>query len=192
MELKAIKDAEQAVERILQDNAAEAATLKERIELAADDMSKAADDMREASQKADLTAYQKAKAARQNAADVKEMSEARLQEITEAPLISKADYDRAVSAIRAELTEAEGSAKAELIRLSDAMKAVSDGLNAAITKAESIVQAMQRELRRNQDMQVVNGRPIGKPLPIPQSARDTVAWGQAGVNHFQYGATGRA
>lgn len=190
--MKAIKDAEQTVERILQENADEATTLTERIEQAADDMSKAAEKMREASAKSDLSAYQKAKAARQNAADVKEMSEARLQEITEAPLISKADYDHAVSAIRAELIEMEGNARAELIRLSDAMSAVSDGLNSAITRAENIVQTMQHELRKDRDMQVVNGRTIGNPLPISQSARDTVAWGQVGVNHFQYGATGRA
>lgn len=188
IELKAVANAEELVKKTLSNKAAEIETLQGLLEKDAVEIVKGKEAMDEATNSGDIKAYQKAKAARQNAADAKEMHEARLEILQRKALISKADYEETVASIYTEVTALEDEVKHKLAELSNKMNKEAIKLEEATKRANVVLNHLQADVYRNQD------RSRGKDgsiltLPTETKAIDkwsTIHWGQRGVSAQQY------
>lgn len=194
--LKAVATAENMTKRILSDRATETADLQDLITEDEEAIAKACIAMEAATTAGDVKAYQKAKADRQDAADAKEMHTKRLEALESNPLISKAEYEKAVADIIAEIAAADDQTKAALVKLSDEMNAAALDLSEAISRANDALQRLQHDIYRDADR--TKNPKTGEPnLALTHEVKaykkhDTVLWGRAGVRTAQYEAyTGR-
>ena len=195
-EMKAIKEADKLVKKILSDRVAETAFLEE--ELAKDKAAVAAAEaaIAEAVTSSSLEEYQKAKIARRNALDAKEMHDARMKALKNAPLISAGDYRKTVESILAEVTEMDSAARTRLASLSEEMEDCAMNLREDVETANDVLQRLQHDLYKDADRAKLGGtnQPYNESdrKQIDRSKLDTVDWGLAGVRHYQYGQqTGR-
>ena len=149
--LKAVTTVESNVKKILSDGVTETADLAEQVEKGSAAIAAANKAMEAATTAGDVKAYQKAKADRRDAADAKEMHEARLNALNNKPLISKADYEKAVADIYAEIAALDDQIKQRLAKLSDQMEAEALELQEAINKANEVLRRLQHEVYRDAD-----------------------------------------
>ena len=193
--LKAVKAAESTVKKILSDRVTEIADLTEQIEQEAAAIAKANEAMEAATTAGNVKAYQNAKADRRDAADAKEMHEARLEALNNKPLISKIDYERAVADIYTEIAALDDQKKQRIAKLSEEMEAEALELQEAINKANEVLHRLQHEVYRDADRS--RSQKTGELVNISHEEKkvdkfNTVIWGKAGVTHYQYEAyTGR-
>lgn len=193
--LKAVKAAESTVKKILSDRVTEIADLTEQIEQESAAIAKANEAMEAATTAGNVKAYQNAKADRRDAADAKEMHEARLEALNNKPLISKIDYERAVADIYTEIAALDDQKKQRIAKLSEEMEAEALELQEAINKANEVLHRLQHEVYRDADRS--RSQKTGELVNISHEEKkveklDTVFWGKAGVTHYQYEAyTGR-
>lgn len=193
--LKAVKAAESTVKKILSDRVTEIADLTEQIEQEVAAIAKANEAMEAATTAGNVKAYQNAKADRRDAADAKEMHEARLEALNNKPLISKIDYERAVADIYTEIAALDDQKKQRIAKLSEEMEAEALELQEAINKANEVLHRLQHEVYRDADRS--HSHKTGELMNISGEEKkveklDTVFWGKAGVTHYQYEAyTGR-
>lgn len=195
-EMKAIKEADKLVKKILSDRVSETAFLEE--ELAKDNAAVAAAEaaIAEAVTSSNLEEYQKAKIAHRNALDAKEMHDARMEALKNAPLISARDYRKTVESILAEVTEMDRAARTRLASLSEEMEDCAMNLREAVVTANDVLQRLQHDIYRDAD-RAKHGE-TNQPYnecdrkQVDRSKLDTVDWGLTGVRHYQYGQqTGR-
>lgn len=142
----------------------------------------------------DLKAYQTAKRERQDASDALEMHTARLSALEKKPLISKADYDQAISSVYSEIEQLDTKAKQDLAQLSEQMEKIVTDLQDAISEANRVLQVLQHDVYRDADRRLNNkGDIIMTPSEDKRiNKADTISWGRAGVLHSQYARfTGR-
>lgn len=193
--LKAVKAVESNVKKILSDRVTEIADLTEQIEQETAAIAKANEAMEAATTAGNVKAYQNAKADRRDAADAKEMHEARLEALNNKPLISKIDYERAVADIYTEIAALDDQKKQRIAKLSEEMEAEALELQEAINKANEVLHRLQHEVYRDADRS--RSHKTGELINISGEEKkveklDTVFWGKAGVTHYQYEAyTGR-
>lgn len=188
-ELTAVLEVEALVKKTLESAVAETEKLHKLLADEAADIKKANDEMDAATAKGDLKAYQKAKAARQNAADAKEMHETRLETLKGKALISKAEYEQAIASIYTEITALEDTVKQKLAELSNQMNQEALKLEKATKKANSVLQRLQAEVYRNQDRR--RNRKDGNIMYLPMETKaidkwSTIHWGKKGVEAPQY------
>lgn len=185
----AVKNTAARIEQILKDRATETADREAKVEEAKAAAAAAEKRMEEATTAGDTKAYQKAKGERRDARDAIEMHEKRLEALNEKPLISKADYEKTVADIYAEIAAKDDQIKAKLCKLSDEMEAAALELTDDMNEANDVLRRLQRDIYRNED------RTKGKDgKPVTYMAHEdkkvdkwaTVTWGKAGVTHYQY------
>lgn len=192
--LKAVTTVENLVNKILSDRMTETAALTEKVKQEVTAIAAANEAVAAAMVAGDVKAYQKAKAERRNAEDAKEMHDARLEALTSKPLISKADYEKAVADIYGEIAALDDQKKQRLAKLSEEMEAEALDLQAATTKANEVLYRLQSEIYKNADRSRTKE---GRMLMMSQEDKKvdrwpTINWGKAGVTHYQYaGYTGR-
>ncbi len=185
MAKNAITEVENKIKKILEDRETEMANLEEQAEQEAAAIEAANKAMDAATVVGDVKAYQKAKAERRDAEDAKEMHEKRFVDLSKKPLISKAEYEKAVADIYAEFAAAEDKTKQQLAKLSDDMHGAALALEEMIERANAVLHKLQNDVYRNADRQkTANGSYIGGEKVI--SEYDTIYWGKAGVTHYQY------
>ena len=195
MHLKNVEATEELIQGILSSRAAELDQLTQLIAIENDSITAANKAMESATATGDLKAYQKAKADRQNALDAKEMHESRLEALNNKPLISKLDYEKAISDIFAEIAAADDQTKQQLCKLSDEMNSAALELETAINRANKALQRLQHDIYRDADK--TRNIKTGEILPITHETKairnfSTVSWGKTGVQTAQYtGYTGR-
>lgn len=188
--LKAVTAAAETVERILSNRERETADLTEQIKEAAEAIAEFNKAMEEAIVSGDTQAYQAAKAQRRDAEDVKEMLEARLNALDHKALISRTDYEKAVTAIYEEIEALDDQKKQKLVTLSDQMAAEAMELEEATSKANEVLGRLQHEVYRDADRRRT---PNGEVIMISSEEKavdkwPTIAWGRLGVTSQQYAA----
>ena len=186
--LKAVNAVESTVKKILSDRVTETADLAEQVEKETASIAAANKAMEAATTAGDVKAYQKAKADRRDAADAKEMHESRLEALNNKPLISKADYEKAVADIYAEIAALDDQKRQRLAKLSDEMEAEALDLQEAINKANEVLHRLQHEVYRDADR---SRNAKGEIMILVHEEKkvekwNTVNWGKAGVTHYQY------
>lgn len=192
--LKAVTTVENLVNKILSDRVTETAELTEKVKQGAAAVAAANEAMAAATVAGDVKAYQKAKADRRNAADAKEMYDARLNALNDKPLISRVDYEKAVADIYGEIAALDDQKKQRLAKLSEEMEAEALDLQEATTKANEVLNRLQNEIYKNADR---SRSSTGEMMMFSFEDRkvekwDTINWGKAGVKHYQYAKyTGR-
>lgn len=192
--LKAVNAVEKTVKKILSDRVTETADLTEQVKKEAAAIAKFSEAMEAATTAGDVKAYQRAKADRRDAADAKEMYEARLNALNNKPLISKADYEKAVADIYAEIAALEDQKKQQLAKLSDQMETEALELQEATEKANAVLRRLQKEVYRDADRSR-NAKGDIMTLSHEDKAVNkwaTISWGKVGVTSHQYAEyTGR-
>lgn len=186
--LKTVTTVENMVNKILSDRAAETEELVEQVKRDAVAIADANKAMDAATIVGDVKAYQKAKAERRDASDAKEMHDARLDALNKKPLISKADYEKAVGDIYSEIAALEDKTKQNIAKLSESMESLTLDLQEAINQANKVLHTLQHDVYRDADRKV-NSR--GERMFLPHEDKkiekwDTINWGKAGVMHLQY------
>lgn len=187
-ELSAVIRAEELVTNTLANKEAETDRLHELLEREDAEIAKANKAMEEATAEGDVKAYQKAKAFRQDVSDAKEMHEARLDTLEYRALIPKAEYEKTVSDIYAEVTALEDGVKQKLADLSNKMNDEALKLEEAVDRANSVLSRLQVDIYRNEDRR--KGKD-GSTLVLPHETKqinkwETIHWGQRGVSSDQY------
>ncbi len=186
--LQAVTKAEEMAKKILSDRTKETAELEAKVKQEAIAIEEANKAMEVATIAGNVKAYQKAKADRRDAADAKEMHDARLNALNHKPLISKADYEKAVAEIYAEIAGIDDKAKQNLTKLSEQMEAEILELQEDIKKANEVLHLLQHNVYRDADRKT---DAQGEPLFLPHEDKkiekwETINWGKAGVMHPQY------
>jgi hypothetical protein len=185
--LKSAAEAENMVKQILADRATERTDLEGLIIKDDIAITEADGAMDQATAAGDLKAYQKAKGEKQNAEDSKEMHTKRLNALKKKPLISPADYEKAVSAIYTDFAALEDHTKQQLAKLSDEMNVAAVDLTEAMNHANKVLHSLQHDIYRDADRER-----ISKDGPFTSTSKqeidrwDAIRWGKAGVTHYQY------
>lgn len=151
--LKTAAATENRINKILSDRVTETADLQEQVEKENAAIEAANKAMEAATMAGDVKAYQKAKGERRDVTDAKEMHESRLLSLNEKPLISRADYEKEVSAIFADFAALEDQTKQKLVKLSDEMNAVAAEFQEAIVHANEVLHSLQHDIYRDADRQ---------------------------------------
>lgn len=97
----------------------------------------------------DLKAYQSAKKEKLDAADAIEMHSARFDALEHKPLVTEAEYNKAIAAIMGELTAENNRAKEKLTALADEMKATADELAEIFAEGNAVLRKWQHEIFRD-------------------------------------------
>ena len=186
--LNATIEIENMITKTLADAAAEKKAITDMLKDESAAVDKATEEMNAATIAGDVKAYQKAKAARQNAADAKEMHEARLTILAEKALITPEEYETAVNRIYAENAALEDEAKQAIIGYSEKMNTVAISLEDAMTHANNVLRRLQSEIYRDQDRRRDSA---GEIVRIPTETKEVnnwniINWGKRGVKSAQY------
>ena len=196
--LKVVTELENRIDWILSDRKAELEQLDEKIQAAETAISTADAQMQKATVSGDLDEYRQAKAERQTALDMCEMSESRRVALETKPLITEAEYRRTLADVRAELAAENDAAKQKLTALSDQMNGIAEELHDKLNRANDALARLQHDVYRDADRS--RNSKTGEILPIeheraqdPQAFYGTVKWGRVGVENPGYSAytTGR-
>lgn len=172
--LKAVFEVENLVNKTLANAAAETKKLEASLKQERAEIDKANGEMDAATAAGDLKAYQAAKAARRNAADAKEMHEARLEILNGKALISKEQYEGAVNSIFAEIDALEEEVKQALTDYSIKMDQEAGKLQEAMESANKILIRLQSEVYRDQDRR---RGPSGEIVRLPIETKQVDKWG---------------
>lgn len=189
-----VKEIETTAKELLAKKSAELKILAEEIDKEAAAIERAKEDMEAATIAGDVKAYQQAKAARRDAEDAKEMHEARINALNNNPLMSQAEYEKAVASIYAEVAAIDDQTKQKLVKLSDQMEDAAESLKQSIDYANKVLQMLQGDIYKDADRsRDKNGRLMKLAHEDKAVSKwETVSWGKAGVTHYQYGLyTGR-
>lgn len=151
MESKAIIEIGNVVNKMLANRDEEIATLEKQIPEDAAAITVAEAAMQTASDTGDVNAYQKAKAARRDAADIKEMHETRKAKLEEKPLIPRAEYEKIISDIYAEVDRLEDVTKEKLFKLASEMKDAAEEFEEVVFSANKILVILQRDVYKDAD-----------------------------------------
>lgn len=186
--LKAVSTVENMVKKILSDRASETEALVEQVEKEDQAIAAANSAMEKATTAGDVKAYQKAKAERRDASDAKEMHEARLNALNHKPLISKADYEKAVAEIYSEVAAVENQSKQRIAELSEKMEGEALFLQEAVNAANRALHGLQHDVYRDADRRRDSN---GDVLFLAHDEKkiekwDTINWGRTGVMNLQY------
>lgn len=186
--LKATSEVESFVNKTLADAAAELETINNLLVKEKNDIAEANEAMYAATSAGDLDAYQAAKNARRNAADAKEMHEARLAILNGKALITKIQYDDAVHSIYAEIAAIESEVKKNLADYSFKMNQEAERLKEAAGYANKVLGRLQNDVYRNQDRRRSNdGSVMHLQIETKQvNVWETINWGKKGVEAGQY------
>lgn len=190
MELTAIKSAEKTAEKLLTQKDDIISELTDKISEKKAAIAKAESEMDTATMGGDISAYRRAKEAREDAAADLEMYNKRLVMMRDKPIISKTEYDSLVKSIYDEISTLEAATREKLAELSDAMKAAADNLNDATNRANAILSHIQKDLYRDADRTIAA---TGKMLFMNHETKSvntsgTVSWGRSAAHHTPYAA----
>ena len=134
---------------ILKDRDEQLKTLSDQLREERAAAAKAEAAMDKATAAGDLKAYQNAKKERADAMDAIEMHSARFDTLEHKPLVTEAEYNKAIAAIMGDLTEKNNRAKEKLTSLADEMKAVADELTEILSEGNALLHKWQHEIYRD-------------------------------------------
>lgn len=185
---RAIIEIENKVNRILSDKANEIAELEEKIKADQKAKDTALLAMEQATTEGNIKAYQEAKARRRDAEDAKEMHETRLDFLKNKPLISRRDYEKAVSDIFLEVAAVDNQTKQALAALSEQMRTQAIELQEYINHANEVLNHLQHDVFRDADMtkHPKTGQPYISSEEKTVNNFETVHWGMVGVSTLAY------
>ncbi|MCD8087557.1 MAG: hypothetical protein LUE22_03070 [Oscillospiraceae bacterium] len=175
--MKAVNTAKARAEEILAQRAAELADLEGKIQneiTSAEAADKAA---AVAADAGDTKAYQKAKDARRNAEDAREMYEMKRNKVQATALISEEERDKLINAILDEVQAEEDEAREKLATLSDQMHEIGATLSASAKAANEVLHTLQSDL-------YIGSKPERERTAKVQG---TIFWSDAGITNHQYG-----
>lgn len=187
--LKETEALERRIDKILQDREAETAAILEKIKEESEAIEKAQKEMEAATVAGDAKAYSKAKAKRAEAADAKEMHETRLDTLTNRPLISKDEYERASNEIREAVATLENQKRDQLAELSEKMNVIAQEMREVTDKANAALRRLQHNVYRDADIPRGKNGELIVTWVNANSVKDTsgtYSWGRSGVEHYQY------
>ena len=172
-----IQEVETMVTEILTARSAEHAALRSLLAADEQTISEAEEAMSNAKAAGNVEAYETAKNERSGAIDAKEIHVAQIEMLRNQPLISKADYEKAVSDIYAEVAALENETEKQLALLSDQMNSAANTLIETMNHANEVLSRLQHEVYRDAD-----------PEKKEVGHKSIADWGKAGINHPQYKA----
>lgn len=184
-----IEDTRTLIDSILTNRKRELAALEDKIKEDTEAVSIAIAAMEKATAEENVKAYREAKAERENAQDAKEMHEARMNALMNKPLISRAEYEDAVSGIYAAVAADEAETKKTLFNLSNQMAAASADLETVTHDANDVLRRLQHDIYQDADRS--RNPKTGEPMPLAHEDKqvnpfDTIYWGRKGVNCEQF------
>ena len=189
IELKATTAVENRIEEILSGRVSELSSLEGKIERESANIEAINQEMETATAAGNADGYRKAKAKRAAIMDGKEMYEARLDALRNKPLITKEEYEKAVSDIFEEFSEIDDLTREKLYKLSNEMNAAAEELRKAQIRANEALRRLQDDIYRCADRSI--NTKTGELLRLPTEDKridkwNTINWGQSGVSHYQY------
>lgn len=178
----------QKADQILQDKQSQLEKLSTQLEEEKAAVKDLEEEMDTATAAGDLAGYQKAKTAKRNKSDAIEMHTKRYKQLTEAPLISTAEYNRTMADIMGELTSQNNKAKEELAALADQMKEISDRMSETIEYGNTLLHKWQHDIYKD-DASVVNA--AGKKIYMDNLEKQfkdfsAVRFGMDVVGNYNY------
>lgn len=106
-------------------------------------------DMDRATARGDLTGYQKAKRAREDATDALEMYGSRNETLESKPLVDGAEYNKAIADIMGEISAANNRAMERLTALADEARKIADELEVTIHEGNAVLHKWQYDVYRD-------------------------------------------
>ena len=194
-ELKAVKKIENMIIKTLEDRVTELDDLDEQINVQAEIVNNANKNLATATAQSDVKGYQDAKDEIRKAADAREMYELRKNALEQKPLITKAEYEKAVTEIFNEIAAIDDQTKQKLAKCAEEMQAAALDLQEDLNKANEVLTRLQRDIYHDADR---SKNAKGEILQIESESKrvdkwNTVKWGKIAVEHYQYKLyTGRA
>ncbi len=136
----------------------------------------------------DLKAYQSAKKDKADATDAIEMHSARFDALEHKPLVTEAEYNKAIASIMGELTAENNRAKEKLTALADEMKATADELAEIFAEGNALLHKWQHDVFRDDATKTTNdGKKIHRQdLEKQWTNLDAVSYGNIAVDHPLY------
>jgi hypothetical protein len=184
----AVEAVENTVNQILESNEKTISQLREEIEKEEAKIASASSAKETAKNNGDISGYRKANAEILEATDAKMIYEEMYNKLDGKPLISEAEYKKMVSDIESEIYALEEETRKELAQYSELMEEKALYLQERQAKANTVLKRLQGDVFKDADRwRDANGR-IGY-LPHENkevNAWETVGWGKAGVDHYQY------
>ena len=189
IELKATTAVESRIEEILSGRVSELSSLEGKIEQESAAIEAINQEMETATAAGNADGYRKAKAKRAAIMDGKEMYEARLDALKNKPLITKEEYEKAVSDIFEEFSEIDDLTREKLFNLSNEMNAAARDLIDAQKKANEVLMKLQDTVYRGADRS--RDARTGEIMFFPSESKridkwNTIKWGERGVSYYQY------
>ena len=185
--LRATIEIENRINKILSDRENELAELEEKIQEDQKAIGHASLAMEEATAAGDLKAYQAAKSKRTDAEDAKEMHMNRLDALKNKPLISRREYEKAVSDITLEVAALDDETKQALARLSEQMADHAEELRENTIHADEVLRRLQHDVYRDADRTRHNGVILELDAENKYIRRTgTIEWGKCGISHGVY------
>ena len=159
MARKAVKEIESRIEKIKANTAAEVSDLGEKLESLKQQRQNACEKMEKATVSGDVKTYREAKAAYQEAVDIDEMYNKRLNNLESKPLITKGEYERGIAQIMAELGEISADAKKQIVEHMEKIRIIVTECKTEIEKGNEVLHKWQHEVYRDKaEKELANGK----------------------------------
>ncbi len=192
MEKRTLKTYTDRAEKILSDREKELKTLQKKLADLEELITLKTEELEQATNVTDLKRYQAVKKELSDARDEQEMNSKRFDNLTKKELISKAEYEESVSAIKTLVSDAEKETRQKLVKLSEEMYSEGKKLSEIINKANAILHTYQHDLYRDGDMlRTAKGDviPFSNAQKIGDEPWNAVYWGMSAARSFQYEKT---
>lgn len=179
-------------EKILSDREKELKTLQKKLADLGELITLKTEELEKATNATDLKRYQAVKKELNDARDAQEMNSKRFDNLTKKELISKAEYEESVSAIKALVSDAEKETRQKLVKLSEEMYSEGKKLSEIINEANAILHNYQHDLYLDGDMvRTAKGDviPFSNVQKIGDEPWNAVNWGMDAARSFQYEKT---
>ena len=171
--MKTIKEMEVLIDKILADREHNIKVLEDQLSKDRAGMTKAQNDMDDATNKGDLKAYQRAKADRENYRDAVEMNSNRLDALKKKALISKDDYEKTIKEVYDEYDSIVDASKEKMSALSEEMYQVGMDIQNETNIANKVLRRFQHEIYRDADR---SKNADGKIVYFSQETKEVKAW----------------
>ena len=181
--LKKLEELKTKIDKIVNEANAQQAPLREAMAKDKAAIAAANNAMEEATTKADLDAYKKAKAEKEDAETSEAMHKARYDAITVKPLMIKEEYNKHCETVFAIIRNEAKKQKAELMKLAEQMNAIAEEATANQATANELLHTLQCDIFKCGDMEDWQKK-IGK-YKITEDLTPVYLWGKCAINHYQ-------